>query len=40
MEADALSRKTMATISLQHSEWILVDDGAISTQLEAQPILK
>ena len=40
MEADALSRKIVATISLQHSEWRLADDGAISTQLEAQPILK
>ena len=27
--ADALSRKTVATMSLQHSEWRLADDGAI-----------
>ena len=38
--ADALSRKTVATMSLQHSEWRLADDGAILAQLTAQPILK
>ena len=27
--ADALSRKTVAAMSLQHSEWRLADDGAI-----------
>ena len=37
---DALSRKTMAVMSLQHSEWRLADDGAILAQLTAQPILK
>ena len=26
---DALSRKTMAVMSLQHSEWRIVSDGAI-----------
>ena len=37
---DALSRKTVATISLQHTEWRLADDGAILAQLTTQPILK
>ena len=40
MVADALSRKIMAAMSLQHSEWRLGDDGAILAQLTAQPILK
>ena len=30
----------MATLSLQHSEWRLADDGAISAQLKSQPVLK
>ena len=38
--ADALSRKTVAAMSLQHSEWRLVDDGALLAQLITQPILK
>ena len=38
--ADALSRKAMAALSLQHSEWRLADDGAILAQLKAQPVLK
>ena len=38
--ADALSRKTVAGMSLQHSKWRLVDDGAILSQLIVQPILK
>ena len=38
--ADALSRKTVAAMSLQHSEWRLVDDEAILAQLTTQPILK
>ena len=38
--ADALSRKTMASMSLQHSEWRLADDGVLLAQLIAQPILK
>ena len=38
--ADALSRKTVAAMSLQHSEWRLADDGAILAQLKAQPVLK
>ena len=37
---DALSRKTVAVMSLQHSEWRLADDGAILAQLTVQPILK
>ena len=40
MVADALSRKTVAAMSLQHSKWKLADDGAILAQLTAQPILK
>ena len=40
MVADALSRKTVAAMSLQHSEWRLADDGAILAQLKAQPVLK
>ena len=38
--ADALSRKVMATLSFQHNEWRLADDGAILAQLKAQPVLK
>ena len=38
--ADALSRKAMVALSLQHSEWRLADDGAILAQLKAQPVLK
>ena len=38
--AYALRRKTVAAMSLQHSEWRLADDGAILAQLTAQPILK
>ena len=40
MVADALSRKAMAALSPQHGEWRLADDGAILTQLKAQPVLK
>ena len=40
MVADALSRKAMATLLIQHSEWRIVSDGAILTQLKAQPVLK
>ena len=40
MVADVLSRKTMAGMSLQHSEWRIENDGAILAQLTAQPILK
>ena len=38
--ADALSRKTVATLSLQHSAWRLAEDGALLAQLKAQPVLK
>ena len=38
--ANALSRKTVAAMLLQHSEWRLADDGAILAQLKAQPMLK
>ena len=38
--ADALSRKAMTALSLQHSEWRLADDGAILAQLKAQLVLK
>ena len=38
--ANALSRKTMAGMSLEHSEWRLADDAAILAQLKAQPVLK
>ena len=38
--ADALSRKIVVAMSLQYSDWILADDGAMLAQLEAQPVLK
>ena len=38
--AYALSRKTMAAMSLQHTEWRLAGDGAILAQLTVQPISK
>ena len=38
--ADALSRKTVAALSLQHSDWRLADDGALLAQLKAQLVLK
>ena len=38
--ADALSRKTVAALSLQHSAWRLAEYGALLDQLKAQPILK
>ena len=37
--ADALSRKAMATLLIQRSEWKIVSDGAILAQLKAQPVL-
>ena len=33
--ADALSRKTVAAMSLEHSEWRVADDGVILAQLKA-----
>ena len=38
--ADALRRKTVAALSLQHSDWRLAEDGALLAQLKAQPVLK
>ena len=38
--ANALSRKTVAALSLQHSDWRLANDGALLAQLKAQPVLK
>ena len=38
--AYALSRKAMATLLIQRSEWRIVFDGAILTQLKVQPVLK
>ena len=38
--ANALSRKTVAALSLQHNDWRLADDGALLAQLKAQPVLK
>ena len=38
--ADALSIKTVAVMSLQHSEWRLANDGALLAQLKAHPVLK
>ena len=38
--AYALSRKTVAALSLQHNDWGLADDGSLLAQLKAQPILK
>ena len=40
MVADALSRKTVVSMSLQHNEWRVVDDGAVLAQLTTQLILK
>ena len=37
---DALSRKAMAALLIQRSEWRIVSDGAILTQLKIQPVLK
>ena len=37
--ANALSRKTVAAMSLQHSEWRLANDEIILVQLTSQPIL-
>ena len=38
--ANALSRKAMATLLIQRSEWKIVSDGAILAQLKAQSVLK
>ena len=38
--ADALSRKTVVVLSLQHNDWRLEEDGALLAQLKAQLVLK
>ena len=38
--ANALSRKAMAALLIQLSEWRIVSDGAIVAQIKAQPVLK
>ena len=38
--ADALSRKAMASLLIQRSEWRIVSNGAILAQLKVQPVLK
>ena len=40
MVADALSRKEMTALLIQHSEWRIVYDGVILAQLKAQHVLK
>ena len=37
---DALSRKAMAALLIQHSEWRVVSDGDILAHLKAQSVLK
>ena len=38
--ADALSRKIVAALTLQHSDWRITANGALVAQLRAQPTLK
>ena len=38
--ANALSRKTVATLSLSYSDWRITADGALLAQLSAQFALK
>ena len=38
--ADALSRKAMAALLIQRSEWRIASNGAILAQLKVQPVLK
>ena len=38
--ANALSRKVMAALLIQRSEWGIVSDGAILAQLKVQYVLK
>ena len=38
--ADALSRKAVAALLLQHSEWKIVSNGAILAQLKVLSVLK
>ena len=37
---DALSRKAMSALSLQHSRWRIAPDRVLLAQLKAQPVLK
>ena len=37
---DALSRNTVAALSLQHNDWKITANGALLAQLSAQPALK
>ena len=38
--ANTLSRKAMAALLIQRSEWRILSDGAILAQLKAQPVLR
>ena len=38
--ANALSRKAMAALLIQRSEWRIVSNGVILAQLKARPVLK
>ena len=38
--ANALSKKIVATLSLQRNDWRITADGALLAQLRAQPALK
>ena len=40
MVANSLSKKAMAALLMQCSEWRILSDGAILSQLKAQPVLK
>ena len=37
--ADALSRKAMSALLIQHDEWRIICDGVILAQLKVQPVL-
>ena len=38
--ANALSRKIVAALSLQHNDWRLAEDGSLLAQLKGQLVLK
>ena len=38
--ADALSKKTVVALLLQHSDWRITVDGALLAQLRSQPAPK
>ena len=40
MVVDALSKKVMSALSLQHSRWRIASDGVFLVQLKAQPVLE